>query len=310
MTFAFIFPGQGSQRLGMLKEHAELYPQIQHTFAEASKVLGKDLWAMTLNGPEASLNRTENTQPILLAASVALWRVWLSIKSTKPQFLAGHSLGEYSALVCAQAMAFEDAVKLVHMRGQFMQAAVPEGVGSMAAVLGLDNEILKTICNEAAQNEVVAPVNYNAIGQTVIAGHKGAVERASALAKEKGAKRVLPLPVSVPSHCALMTEAAALLEKELNQINIVKPLMSVIHNVDVQACTHPDDIRARLVQQLYSPVRWVETIQKLTGEGVHTFVECGPGKVLTGLIKRIEESAQTFNLDPIADLELAITKLG
>lgn len=309
-AFAFVFPGQGSQRLGMLKDHVPLYPQVQHAFDEASKILNLDLWEMTLNGPEALLNRTENTQPLLLTAGIALWRVWQALSGPMPQFLAGHSLGEYSALVCGEAISFEDALKLVQIRGRLMQAAVPEGIGSMAAVLGLDDAVLKDICQSAQQNEVVAPVNYNAIGQTVIAGHKQAVERASALAKEKGAKRVLPIPVSVPSHCALMKDAAELLAKELNQIKIIKPTIPVIHNVDISMSEHPDDIRARLVQQLYSPVRWVETIQKLNREGINTFVECGPGKVLTGLIKRIEEKANTFNLDPVADLELAITKVG
>jgi [acyl-carrier-protein] S-malonyltransferase len=307
---AFVFPGQGSQQLGMLKMHAQQYPQVQACFEEASKIVGKNLWELTLNGPEEFLNKTENTQPVLLASSVALWRIWQSLGGPVPKLLAGHSLGEYTALVCAKAISFSDAIRLVYLRGKAMQQAVPEGVGAMAAVLGLDDAILNQVLDEVREQDVLSVANYNSIGQTVIAGHTQAIDRAAVLAKTKGAKRVLKLPVSVPSHCPLMTSAGQTLAQELNKIKIVAPMMPVIHNVNVDITTHPDDIRDYLVKQLYSPVRWVETIQRFSAEGITHIVECGPGKVLTGLIKRIDEKLNTYNLDPIADLESTLTKLG
>lgn len=292
----FVFPGQGSQSLGMLNSFAA-EPVILKTFEEASRAVDFDLWQLSQTGPVETINQTVNTQPLLLTASVALWRLWQQHDYSLPAWCAGHSLGEYSALVCAQAFELKDAVKLVALRGKLMQEAVPAGVGAMAAVLGLDNAILNEVCQVASQNEVVAPVNFNAIGQTVIAGNVAAVERASALAKEKGAKKIIPLPVSVPSHCALMKGAAAELGKALEFVRIQSPSIPVIHNVNVNYSSHPDDIRHALVEQLYSPVRWVETIERLAQEGVNVVVECGPGKVLSGLIKRITPSVQAYALE-------------
>ncbi len=305
-TLAFVFPGQGSQQIGMLQSVAEDFPLIRKTFATASEVLGKDLWHLSQQGPVEDLNNTVNTQPILLTAGVALWRVWQQKNGAMPTLMAGHSMGEYTALVCANAISFEDGVKLVAERGRLMQEAVPKGQGAMAAVLGLDDQILSAVCKEAAQGEVVAAVNFNAIGQTVIAGNTQAVERASALAKEKGAKRVLMLPVSVPSHCDLMYPAAMLFAKVLAQVAMVSPTFPVIHNVDVNSCSHPDDIRARLVQQLYHPVRWVETIQRFSHEGLQTVIECGPGKVLSGLIKRIAPELKTMGIEMTSELVVAL----
>jgi [acyl-carrier-protein] S-malonyltransferase len=296
-TLAFVFPGQGSQQVGMLKEIAHRFPIIEDIFAQSGKDLGKDLWELVQNGPESSLNETVNTQPALLTASVALWRVWQSQGGPLPKLLAGHSLGEYSALVCANALSLTDAVKLVALRGKLMQEAVPQGLGAMAAIIGLDDQILKGVCIEAAQGEVVAPANFNTIGQTVIAGYTPAVERAVTLAKNKGAKRAIVLPVSVPSHCDLMKPAALGLAKALTHIHISMPTIPVIHNVDVEMSSHPDDIRERLVQQLYLPVRWVETVQRLAKEGIQNIVECGPGKVLAGLIKRIDPALRTMSIE-------------
>lgn len=308
--FAFVFPGQGSQSVGMLKAIAEPFPQIQATFAQASQALQLDLWELAQFGPENRLNETVNTQPALLTAGVALWRLWLSQGGPLPRLLAGHSLGEYTALVCAQALSLEEGVKLVAKRGQLMQEAVPTGVGAMAAVLGLDNAILAEVCQTAAQGEVVSAVNFNAIGQTVIAGHAAAVERACTLAKEKGAKKVIPLPVSVPSHCRLMQPAADLLAEHLSQIPLKRPTIPIVHNVDVTRSDHPDDIRQRLVQQLYSPVRWVETIQYFRQDGIQTAMECGPGKVLAGLIKRIEPDLKTYSIEVPADFNAALATIS
>ncbi|UYM18941.1 ACP S-malonyltransferase [Endozoicomonas euniceicola] len=284
---AFIFPGQGSQSVGMLAEHIET-PVVQQTFAEASEVLGFDLLSLVTEGPAQVLNQTENTQPALLTASVALWRLWeQKSDGAKPAFLAGHSLGEYSALVCAGVMPFADAVRIVRQRGLFMQEAVPQGAGAMAAVLGLDDNAVLEICAAAAQGEVVEAVNFNAPGQVVIAGHVQAVERAAGLAKEAGARRAMLLPVSVPSHCALMKPAADKLAVELLSVELKAPEIPVIHNVTADTCSDPDQIRSNLVAQLYSPVRWVETINRFNESGVTRFVECGPGKVLAGLNKRI-----------------------
>lgn len=306
-SLAFVFPGQGSQKVGMLSSLAQREPVIKATFDECSLACDLDLWTISQN-TEDELNKTQITQPALLAAAIALWRLWQSKGGAMPNYLAGHSLGEYAALVAAEAIALEDAARLVHQRGLFMQQAVPMGVGAMAAVLGLDNDQLQQVCNEAQQNEVVAPVNFNAIGQTVIAGHKAAVERAANMAKERGAKKVILLPVSVPSHCALMEEAGERLAQALNQVAIHHPKRALLHNYDVSVCEHPDDIRARLVAQLSHPVRWVETIQEFASLGVTRVVECGPGKVLSGLIKRTEPSLATFALESTELFDVALSQ--
>lgn len=294
---AFIFPGQGSQSVGMLADHIDT-PVIQQTFAEASEVLGFDLLKLVCEGPAEELNRTENTQPALLTASVALWRLWEEKSSgAKPAFMAGHSLGEYSALVCAGAMAFTDAVRIVRQRGLFMQEAVPQGVGAMAAVLGLDDDKVLEACASAAEGEVVEAVNFNSPGQVVIAGHVKAVERAAELAKEAGAKRAMLLPVSVPSHCALMKPAAEKLAVELQSVELKAPSVPVVHNVTADVCSDPEQIRNNLVAQLYNPVRWVETINSFNESGVSQFAECGPGKVLAGLNKRIVRRAPVVTLE-------------
>lgn len=290
---AFIFPGQGSQSIGMLKAFSD-FPQIKNTFAKASAVLSYDLWDLIQKGPESQLNETQYTQPAILTASYALWQIWNDEKGTTPSIVAGHSLGEYTALVAAGSLAFEDAVSLVAKRGEFMQQAVPEGVGAMAAVLGLsDDEVIK-ICEQAAENEVLSAVNFNAPGQVVIAGNKTAMTRALQLIKEAG-KRALPLPVSVPSHCLLMKSAAEKLAVILNNISVQTPKIPVVNNVDVACNENPDDIKHALVKQLYSPVRWVETIQKIAQDAT-VCIECGPGKVLTGLNKRINSELMTYPL--------------
>jgi [acyl-carrier-protein] S-malonyltransferase len=290
---AFLFPGQGSQSVGMLRELAQHFPVIEATYAEASAVLNYDVWQLTQEGPETELNRTEKTQPALLAGSVALWRIWQAQQSSSPKLLAGHSLGEYTALVAANALDFADAVQLVAERGKFMQEAVPEGVGAMAAIVGLGDARVQQICGELADNEVLAPANFNAIGQTVIAGHINAVKRAVAKANELGAKMAKLLPISVPSHCILMKSAAERLATRLEHIPLRTPNIPVIHNVDLNMHSHPDDIRAALVEQLYSPIRWVETILLMVGEGMEQAVECGPGKVLSGLSRRISDNLPT-----------------
>ena len=295
--FAFIFPGQGSQQVGMLHDYmAE--PVVVETLKSASDTLGLDLIDLFKQGPAQRLNRTENTQPALLAASVALWRLWRSRSDqSQPTMMAGHSLGEYSALVCAEALAFDDAVALVKKRGLYMQEAVSEGEGAMAAILGLaDNDIVNA-CAEAAQGDVVAAVNFNSPGQVVIAGHQQAVERAIDKAKAMGAKRALLLPVSVPSHCALMKPAAEKLNEALSAVTLFEPSIPVVQNVSAAVQSQPDAIRQNLVAQLYSPVRWVETINTIAQAGVDCFVECGPGKVLAGLNKRIIRKAPVVTLE-------------
>lgn len=306
-NLAFVFPGQGSQQIGMLKEAATHFSVIEKTFKQASSALDKDLWALAQDGPETELNSTVNTQPVLLAAGVALWCAWQEEGRVNPHLLAGHSLGEYTALVCAEALYLEDAVKLVALRGQLMQEAVSVGEGAMAAILGMPDATLLEVCQEAAKNEVVAPVNFNAIGQTVIAGNKQAVERACALAKERGAKKAILLPVSVPSHCALMEPAALKLARVLEGVRIQSPKMPVIHNVDVQSHSHPDDIRQSLVKQLSHPVQWVQTIQLFAQEGIKTVFECGPGKVLTGLIKRTEPAIHGVALESKSGFDEALS---
>ena len=299
-TTAFVFPGQGSQKLGMLSDVAAAYPEILHTFAEASDALGYDLWQLS-QSDETRLNQTEYTQPAILTGSVALWR--LVERSVNPAFMAGHSLGEYTALVCAKALDFKDAVKLVALRGRLMQNAVPAGTGAMAAVLGLDDAAVIEACAKAAEGEVVSAVNFNSPGQVVIAGSKAAVLRAMEVLKAAGAKRVLPLPVSVPSHCALMQGAAEELNEYLKTVKMSKPSLPIIHNVDVQIHSDPNAIKVALVKQLYNPVRWVETVQYLVGQGCSHIVECGPGKVLAGLNKRIAETAECLAIGDAASLE-------
>lgn len=305
-TLAVVFPGQGSQSVGMLASLAEESEIIKHTFAEASEVLDYDLWERISNGPAELLNKTNCTQPAMLAAGVAVWRYWRQCSGMLPAIMAGHSLGEYTALVCAESLNFTEAVRLVEQRGEFMQNAVPDGVGAMAAILGLADEQVIAVCEQAAENEVVNAVNFNSPGQVVIAGNRAAVERAMDLAKQAGAKRALPLPVSVPSHCSLMMSAADALAKTLQSINVEAPGIPVLHNTDVACYENGADIRGALARQLYSPVRWVETIQKMSESGVTTVLEMGPGKVLAGLNKRIEKSQAVISLQTRDDIDKAL----
>lgn len=307
--FAMVFPGQGSQTVGMLAELAEQFPIVTETFQQASEVLGYDLWSLVQQGPAEELNKTWQTQPALLAASVAIYRVWQQqYPELQPAVMAGHSLGEYSALVCAGALDFQQAVKLVELRGKLMQQAVPEGTGAMYAIIGLDNDAIINACKQAEQGDVVSAVNFNSPGQVVIAGAKEAVERAAALCKEAGAKRALPLAVSVPSHCALMKPAAEQLAVALENMDVKTPNVPVINNVDVKTESETQEIRTALVRQLYSPVRWTETVEKMAEEGVEVLLEIGPNKVLTGLTSRIvkELAAQAVNdvksLDAIPEI--------
>lgn len=298
---AYVFPGQGSQAVGMLADLATKYPQVQATFAEASEVLGYDLWDVVQHDSDGKLNQTEVTQPALLAASVAVYRCL--INDIQPMVMAGHSLGEYSALVCAGALNFSDAIALVELRGKAMQETVPAGIGSMAAVIGLDDDKVAAACAESANGDIVAPVNYNSPGQVVIAGEKTAVDRAAEACKAAGAKRVLPLSVSVPSHCALMAPAADVLAAALASMEVRLPRIPVIHNVNVAAAKSPEELRAALVAQLYSPVRWTETVLEISKLGVTHLYEVGPGKVLTGLAKRINrdvEAAAVGDSDAVA----------
>ncbi|GAD78848.1 ACP S-malonyltransferase [Vibrio ezurae] len=303
--FAIVFPGQGSQSLGMLADLGEQFDVVKQTFAEASEVLGYDLWALIQEGPVEDLNQTHRTQPALLAASVAIWRVWNEQGLATPELVAGHSLGEYSALVCAGVIDFKQAIKLVELRGQLMQEAVPAGTGAMYAIIGLADDAIAKACEEAAQGEVVSPVNFNSPGQVVIAGNKAAVERAGALCKEAGAKRALPLPVSVPSHCALMKPAADRLAEALKDLEFNAPSLPVINNVDVAAETDPAKIKDALVRQLYCPVRWTEGVVSMHEQGVEKLFELGPGKVLTGLTKRIVKSLTAAAVNDTASLEAA-----
>lgn len=290
MTKAIIFPGQGSQAVGMLSELYQSSDVVKKTFEDASAALGYDLWALVSEDAEGKLNQTEYTQPALLTASVAVWNAYVEQGGEQPAYLAGHSLGEYSALVCAGVLSLADAVKLVEKRGQYMQQAVPAGTGAMAAIIGLADEAIAEACQQAEQGEVVSPVNFNSPGQIVIAGNKAAVERAMELCKEAGAKRALPLPVSVPSHCALMKPAADQLANELNALTFNAPTISVVNNVDVAVETDPEAIKQALIKQLYSPVRWTETYQFFAANGVTESYEFGPGKVLSGLAKRIDKT--------------------
>lgn len=288
MSLAFVFPGQGSQSIGMLAALAAAEPVVEETFAEASAVLGYDLWRLCQQGPEAELGSTEKTQPAMLAAGVAVWRAWRRHEGPRPVAMAGHSLGEYTALVCSGAIDFPAAVDLVRFRGQVMQQAVPLGQGAMAAILGLEDDALAAACREAEQGEVVEPVNFNAPGQVVIAGHASAVARAIEAAKARGAKRAVLLPVSVPSHSRLMLGAAGQLAERLASVDVRMPDVTAVYTVDVRTHASPDGIRQALKEQLFKPVRWSDTVRAMLATGVTTLVECGPGKVLTSLNRRIE----------------------
>lgn len=309
MKLAMVFPGQGSQAVGMMSRY-DAFPVVRETLAEASAALGQDLWALVESGPDEALNQTVNTQPAMLAADIAVHRAWRAAGGAAPEILAGHSLGEYAALVAAGALAFADALPLVRFRAQSMQEAVPAGVGAMAAIMGLDAAGVTEACREAAQEQVVEPVNFNAPDQIVIAGHREAVERAGAAAKARGAKRAVMLPVSAPFHSALMKPAADRLAARLAQLAIEQPAVPVIHNVDVSVATSPGAIRAALAAQAANPVRWVETIQVFVARGVTHIIECGPGKVLTGLTKRIAPDLTALPLNDADAIAAAIATLG
>jgi len=313
MRIAFVFPGQGSQSVGMMAGF-DAHPAIRSTFDEASAVLGQDLWALVTTGPEADLNQTVNTQPVMLTAGIAVWRAWNDAGGAKPECVAGHSLGEYTALVAAGAIAFRDALPLVRYRAQVMQEAVPAGVGAMAAILGLDATAVAAVCTESGakmgSGRIVDSVNFNGPEQIVIAGHRDAVEAAIELATAKGAKRCVLLPVSAPFHSSLMRTAAERLAAKLVAVPIVAPAVPVLHNVDVQARDTADGIRRALEQQAASPVRWVETIQAFAARGITHVVECGPGRVLTGLNKRIVRELKSLALTDGADLEAAKATLA
>ena len=307
-NIAFIYPGQGSQSVGMLKELSTEFGLIENTFSQASEALGYDLWDLIQNGSPEQLNQTDVTQPALLTSGYAIWRAWGEQGGGEPVAMAGHSLGEYTALVCAGAISLADGVCLVRERGELMQQAVPAGQGAMAAVLGLENELIEKICQQAADGQVVSPVNYNSPGQVVIAGDKEAVERAGKLLKAEGAKKVIPLAVSVPSHCSLMNPAAEQLKKELDDIDISSPVIPVINNVDAVAETDVAAIKDALVRQMYSPVQWVKVVQQLQLMGAEAGCECGPGKVLTGLNKRIDRKFVGFTLQDSSGFHAALAR--
>jgi [acyl-carrier-protein] S-malonyltransferase len=304
MTLAIVFPGQGSQSVGMMKGFADR-PIVEKTFREASDIAGVDYWTMANDGPAEAQNQTVNTQPLMLVAGVACWRAWREAGAAMPAYFAGHSLGEYTALVAAEALRFEDALPLVRFRAQSMQEAVPEGTGGIAAILGLDDAKLPEVCHEAAQGEVLEAANLNSPGQVVIAGHRGAVERGMALAKEKGAKRAVMLPMSAPSHCSLMKPAAERLRARLDALELRKPAVPVVHNRSVEAYDDPQRIRAALVEQLDHPVRWIETVRYLAQHGVTRIVECAPGKVLVGLARRIAPEVEGMAVTDSASLAAA-----
>lgn len=305
-SLACVFPGQGSQRVGMLAGLAAVEPLVRETFAEASEALGYDLWQLAQTGPQEELNLTERTQPLILTASVASWRLWCARGGARPAFMAGHSLGEFSALVCAGSIAFADAVRLVRNRGAYMQQAVPVGQGAMAAVLGLDDEQIEQACAEAAGSEVVAAVNFNAPGQVVIAGHTAAVERAIEACKARGAKRAMPLPVSAPFHTSLMAPAGERLARDMAEVRIGVPEIPVIHNVHARAETDAALIRGLLERQIHSPVQWTASVRHMVESGVTKVVEIGPGKVLCGLCKRIDGSLACYATEEPQDLDKAI----
>lgn len=304
----FVFPGQGSQKVGMLAEMAEAYTTVRATFDEACQALGRDLWELSQHGPEDELNRTVNTQPALLAAGTAVWRVWKERGGADPVLLAGHSLGEFTALVCAGSLALADAVRLVADRGCYMQQAAPEGSGAMAAILGLEDGEIERICLEAAAGDVVAAANFNAPGQVVIAGHREAVQRAIDLARGAGAKRAVLLPVSVPSHCVLMRQAAEALGRRLASVPFADARIPIIQNVDAQQRVGAQAIIPALIRQLWQPVRWVDVIRAMRAKGVAHIVECGPGKVLGGLIRRIDRSIDVGSAGDPAGLVAELSK--
>ncbi len=305
---AFVFPGQGSQKVGMLAGLAAAFPEVKNTFAEASDALDYDMWALVQEGEQAQLNLTETTQPVLLTASVAVWRLWLAQGGLRPAMMAGHSLGEFSALVCAGAIDFADAVRLVRARGQYMQTAVPVGEGAMAAVLGLDDAKIEEIC--AATDGVVEAVNYNSPGQVVVAGHTQAVEAALGALKDAGAKRAMLLPVSAPFHTSLMRPAGEKLAQALAELTVNAPVIPVVHNVHAQTEANPAQIKELLTQQIYSAVKWVSCVQTMTDSGIEMTVECGPGKVLSGLNKRIQKSLQCLNVESPETLEAALAAVA
>ena len=307
--FAFVFPGQGSQSRGMMNGYAD-FPAVRNTFAEASDVLRQDLWQLVAEGSDADLNATVNTQPIMLTTGVAVYRAWQAQDGAAPFIMAGHSLGEYTALVAAGALRFADALPLVRYRAQCMQQAVPEGVGGIAAILGLDDDAVRAVCIEGAQGEVLEAVNYNSPGQVVIAGNRAAVERGMELAKAKGAKRAIMLPMSVPSHCSLLKGAAQQLRDYLGNVTVQAPTIPVLHNADVKSYSDGAAIKDALVRQLYSPVRWVETVLEFGKQGITHNVECAPGKVLAGLNKRIATNQQALAINDGAALTLALTILA
>lgn len=294
--FAFVFPGQGSQSRGMMNGYSD-FAVVRDTFTEASDVLKQDLWQLVAEGSDTDLNATVNTQPVMLTAGVAVYRAWKSQNGTKPAIMAGHSLGEYTALVAADALSFGDALPLVRYRAQCMQQAVPEGVGGIAAILGLDDDTVRAVCSEGAQGEVLEAVNYNSTGQVVIAGNRAAVERGMELAKAKGAKRAMMLPMSVPSHCSLLKGAAEQLREYLNNVTVQVPGIPVLHNADVAAYNDAGKVKDALVRQLFSPVRWVETVLAFGKQGITHNVECAPGKVLAGLNKRIDTNQQALAIN-------------
>lgn len=304
-TLAFVFPGQGSQKVGMLADIAAQHPVIQETFGEASEALGYDMWSLIQQGEQEQLNLTEKTQPILLTSSVALWRLWLAQGGVKPAVMAGHSLGEFSALVCAGSLRFADAVRLVRDRGQFMQTAVPVGEGAMAAVLGLEDDVIIDIC----QRSGAEAVNFNSPGQVVVAGKVAAVDQAIEMLKEAGAKRAMPLPVSAPFHTSLMRPAGEKLAESVAELDVASPEIPVIHNVHAQTETDPEKIKQLLVQQIYSPVLWTGCVQAMVALGIDKTLECGPGKVLSGLSKRIDRSLSSYSIEEPAGLEKALADL-
>jgi [acyl-carrier-protein] S-malonyltransferase len=304
--FAFVFPGQGSQSRGMMNGYTD-FSAVRDTFTEASDVLKQDLWQLVTDGTDEELNATVNTQPIMLAAGVAVYRAWQSQGGARPAIMAGHSLGEYTALVAADAIRFADALPLVRYRAQCMQQAVPEGTGGIAAILGLEDDVIRAVCREGAQGEVLEAVNYNSPGQVVIAGNRGAVERGMELAKAKGAKRAIMLPMSVPSHCVLLKGAADQLRAYLANVPVQTPAIPVLHNADVKSYSEPAAIKDALVRQLYSPVRWVETVLEFSKQGITHSVECAPGKVLAGLNKRIDTNQQASAINDGVALRLALT---
>ena len=308
-NLAFVFPGQGSQKIGMLAQLAAQSPIVETTFAEASAALGYDLWDMIQHGEQEQINLTERTQPMLLTSSVAIWRLWSDRNGPAPGQMAGHSLGEWSALVCAGAVDFVDAVKIVQSRGAFMQQAVPVGVGAMAAILGLEDQVIFDACGSALQGEVVDAVNFNAPGQVVIAGSAAAVDRAIDLCKKAGAKRAMALPVSAPFHTSLMKPAAEQLAELVSSTAFATPTIPVIHNVHAQTETDPERIKALMLEQIYKPVMWVDCITALKQGGASVFAECGPGRVLNGLTKRIDREITSFAMDDPASLDNALTTI-